>query len=803
MKASYNWLKDYVSFNISPAELADRLTSAGLEIELMISIGDDIKDIIIGEVLDVQKHPNADKLSLCNVDIGNEKLEIVCGASNVAKGQKVPVALVGVQLPNGIKIKKSKIRDVISHGMICSEKELGLSDESLGIMVLPDNVKIGKKFIDEMNVGDTIFEINITPNRPDCLSIIGIAREISCLLRLPLKLSENVLHEECENINSFISVENEAHHLCPRYTTRYIYDAKIEPSPFWLRQRLQSVGIRSINNIVDITNYVLIEYGHPLHAFDARLISGKTIKIRNAKQGEIFETLDGVKRELNQDMLVIADKEKAIALAGIMGGNNSGVKEDTKDIILESAFFDPSNIRNTSKKLDISSESSYRFERGTDYNGLVNASQRAASLMCSLAGAKIVQGSIDNYPVQFQQKKVNLRLEKVNNILGTTLSITEIENILVRLDFQPKKNSEGEVEFIVPSFRPDITREIDLIEEVARIYGYERIKSKVPEIPIMNNFLPESAVIINKIKNILSSCGFNEIVSYSFTDSVQFDKLNLKQDDIKRKAIKIKNPLTPEQSLMRTMLLSGILNIISNNLKHGNLNLKLFEISKVYIPEEGFELPYEEKCISIALTGKFLSGLDYKEIELDFFNLKGYLEILIENLGMENLKFKEYNHPSFHPNKCFSITNSKIPLGFGGELHPDVLENYEFKQPVFAMELSIDKIIALLTNKKKKFFKPFSIFPSIMRDLSLVVRDKVTHEEIINIINESEKKLIEEIRLFDIFKGKTIPDGFKSMGYRIVFRSHECTLKDEEIDKIVKKILDNLSGKLEVELRNK
>ncbi|MBI4650321.1 phenylalanine--tRNA ligase subunit beta [Candidatus Desantisbacteria bacterium] len=801
MKASYNWLREYVSFNITPNELADRLTMAGLEVESMQSIGDEIKQVIVGKVIQVEKHPNADKLSLCKVDTGSEILEIVCGAPNVAAGQKVPVALCGTELPGGLKIKKSKIRDVYSHGMICSQKELGLGEISSGIMVLPENVNIGKIFIDEMNLRDTILEINVTPNRPDCLSIIGIAREIACILRLPLNIPEIKIDEEPQDINISVTIENEAHYLCPRYTARVITGVKVSPSPFWLEQRLQSIGIRSINNIVDITNYILIEWGHPLHAFDARFISGNTIKIRQAKQGEKFETLDGVKRELTSEMLVIADKEKAIALAGVMGGGNSQIKDDTSTIILESAYFDMSSIRKTSKKLDLSTESSYRFERGTDINGLVNASLYASMLISKLADGKIAKGMIESYPKEFKNKIITLRPEKVNNILGTGLPVSEIENILVRLNFiLKKKDKEDEVDFIIPSFRHDINREIDLIEEVSRIYGYDKIKVHTPNIAISSTPQPLSVSITNKIKNTLVSCGMNEIISFSFVCEEQFNKICLSSDDKRRNAVKIRNPLTPEQNLMRTLLLPSLLNAAGYNFAHGNFNLKLFETGRVFLPEEGFELPYEETYLGILLTGNFSYGFDNTLHETDIYDLKGILEILTDSLNLDKSKIDKYSNPSFHPNKCLSLINSDILLGFGGEIHPDVLENYKFDHPVFAMEISIDKLIASLS-KDKKTFKPISIYPSIMRDMSLIVKENISHEELLGVIKESEKKLIEEIKLFDLYKGKNIPAGYKSMGYRLIFRSFDRTLKDEEIDKIMQKILNNLEQKLGITLR--
>ncbi|MBI5206991.1 MAG: phenylalanine--tRNA ligase subunit beta [Candidatus Firestonebacteria bacterium] len=802
MKVSYNWLREYVPFNISSEELAARLTSAGLEVEMIHNIGSELQEIIVGKVLSVQKHPNADKLSLCKVDIGEEKLDIICGASNVQKDQKVPVILIGSRLPDGTKINKTKIRDVYSYGMICSEKELGLSDNALGIMVLPEEINIGKKFIDEMSLKDTILEINVTPNRPDCLSIIGIAREISCLLRLPFIIPDYNLKEEEKDVFTFITINNHVPNLCPRYTARVIYDVNVAPSPLSMRQRLQSVGIRPINNIVDITNYILIEFGHPLHAFDLRFINGNVIQIRQAKQKEIFETLDKIKRELTSDMLVIGDDKNVIALAGIMGGHLSGIKDDTTSIILESAYFSPSSVRKTSKFLGLSTESSYRFERGTDINGLVNASKKAAFLINDLSGGKIARGMIDSYPHHLPQKTVSLRPLRVNKILGTSIPLTEIENILVRLNFIPNNIDKTDmIEFTVPSFRTDITREIDLIEEVARIFGYDRIKSTIPITALSNNSLPVIQNLINKVKNTLISQGINETISYSFISSLQYDKICLPLDDKKRHAIKIKNCLTPEQSLMRTLLLPSMMNTLDLNFKHGNFNLKFFEIGRVFLPEEGFELPYEEMYLIIALTGKFSSGWDTKEHEVDIFDLKGIMETLLNNVGLINCKFVKINYPSFNPNKCFSIVNSDITLGIGGEIHPDVLENYKFEQPIFTIELSIDKIMASISKLNEKVFQPLSIYPSVTRDLALLVKNSTTYEQIISVISESEKHLIEKIDLFDLFQGKSIEPGYKSMAFRIIFRSQKNTLQDEDINKIINKILLNLSKKLNVELR--
>jgi len=597
-----SWLKEYVDIDISPHELADKLTMAGLEVESLEYMGEGLEDLIVAQIVDINPHPNAQKLVLCNVTDGSKQYKIVCGATNMSVNDKVVLARPGTSLPpgnrfpEGLMIKTTKIRGELSEGMLCSEVEMGIGEDEEGIVIVPASKEIGKAIIDELGLDDYVIEFGIPPNRPDCLSVIGIAREVAAVLGTKVKYPKLGFSEEGENIEKLAKVEVLDSEGCLRYACRVITDVKITASPYWLKNRLERSGIRSINNIVDITNYVLLELGQPLHAFDYDLIAENRIKVRAAKNREVIETLDGVKRELTDEDLLICDAVKPIALAGVMGGSSTEVSEKTINVLIESAFFNPIRIRRTSKRNNLKSDSSYRFERKVDINGVVNALDRASELMNEIAGGTISKGRIDVYPNEIRTSEVKLSTKRVNDLLGTDIKPKEIKLIMGRLDIEAKQAHGDEISFKIPSFRVDITRDIDLIEELARHYGYNRIPLSLPSVAMTADGLKQKKVRENRLKQIFMSNGFLEVINYSFEDPEILSLFNLSRP------LKILNPITREGSVLRTSLLSGILRNISGNLKHRVQDIRIFEIGRVYIPNKN-GLPREINKITVGGTG--------------------------------------------------------------------------------------------------------------------------------------------------------------------------------------------------------
>ncbi|OGU04369.1 MAG: phenylalanine--tRNA ligase subunit beta, partial [Geobacteraceae bacterium GWC2_55_20] len=604
MKVTYNWLKEYVDFDLSPDQLADLLTMLGLEVEAMERLGEGFDDVVVALVEEKRQHPNADKLSLCRVNNGSEVLDVVCGAQNFKQGDMVALAQIGAVLPGDFKIKKSKIRGEESCGMLCSEKELGLADESAGIMVLPGSgLVLGTPLFSALGLKDTLFEIGLTPNRADCLSAVGIAREIAAKLGLQVRYPASAVVESGEAVESVIGVVVEAADLCPRYAARYISGCKISPSPEWLVKRLNAIGIRSINNVVDITNLVMMELGQPLHAFDCDRLAGKRIVVRRAGEGEPFTTLDGQQRALVQDDLVICDAERPVALAGVMGGLNSEIENTTTCILLESACFKPAAVRKTSKRLGLHTESSHRFERGIDIGGVARALDRAAALIVELAGGTMARGALDVYPGKCEPVSIPFRPERANSLIGIDLAREEILDILTRLECLVVEGAAGIVQVEPPSYRIDIEREIDLIEEVARLNGFDRIPASMPIARITSDRPSRHQQLEKRVRNILVDHGMNEIINFSFTDPGSAGKLMLREDDPRRNAIRLSNPLVDEQSVMRTTLLPGLLETVARNINFRSLDLSLFEMRRVYMPSAGDDMPTEPIFIVGAMTG--------------------------------------------------------------------------------------------------------------------------------------------------------------------------------------------------------
>ncbi|HQE05401.1 MAG: phenylalanine--tRNA ligase subunit beta [Tepidanaerobacter sp.] len=797
MLVPINWLKDFVDIPEDIDELSKRLTMTGSNVEGIEHWGRDIKNVVVGLITKVEKHPNADKLLVVQVDVGNEMLQVVTGATNIKEGDKVPVALHGSTIAGGKKIRASKLRDVESAGMLCSAEELNFDDHGLpkevqeGIFILPEDAPLGADIKEYLNLEDTVIDFEITPNRPDCLSILGMAREVAASFKLDLHIPEIRLREEGEKkAEDVAEIRIEAEDLCNRYVARVVEDVVIRPSPLWMQRRLQTAGVRPINNIVDITNYVMLELGQPLHAFDYDRIGGGSIIVRRGRPGEKMETLDGITRELTENMLVIADANKALAVAGVMGGADSEITPSTTRILLESANFLGSSIRQTSRQLGLRSESSMRFEKGIDPNLCLKAADRACELIEELGAGKVLKGYVDVFPGTCYPKAVRFSPDKINKVLGTDISSDEMVDILERLEI--KVNSYEDVfEAIVPTFRMDITQEADIVEEIARIYGYDRLPITLPEGNVTHGRLNEKQKFLDEIREFMVYKGYSEIYTFSFVSPKVFDKINAPEDSNLRQAISLLNPLGEDHSIMRTTLIPNMLDVISFNLNRKLDELELFEVGAAYLPEKLplEELPHENKRISIGTCGD----------AVDFYVLKQVIESLFYRLQIQNYKFEQSRHFAFHTGRCARITIDDEVIGYAGEIHPDVLENYEISKKVYLAELDLDIILDKASRKIE--FKPLPKFPSSDRDLAIVVDEKVLAADVITVIREIGGKLLEEVELFDVYQGSQIESGYKSMAFSLVFRAEDRTLTDKEVNDIMERITAGLEEKFDASLR--
>lgn len=797
MNVTLNWLKTYIDFDFSTDVLADKLTMLGIEVESIKELGTALNGVVVGKVISIIPHPNADKLVLCQVDIGEkDTIQIVCGAPNVQQGMFAPVATIGTDLPTGISIKRAKLRGEESHGMLCSEKELGISEDATGLMELSADIPTGTSFTQALGMDDTVLELEITPNRPDCLSLIGVAREIRAETGNTIKLPDVNVQEDDTDISDITSVTIDAPDLCPRYAARVIRGVKIGESPAWLKQRLESVGIGVINNIVDVTNFVLMEYGQPLHAFDYNKLGENRIVVRRAGEGEILTTLDEEERKLTPEMLVIADATKPVALAGIMGGYDTEITDTTCDVLLESANFDPSSVRATAKALGMNTEASYRFERGADPEAVIPAIDRATQLIVQLTGGTVCQGTIDEYLGKSELLQIQLRPERVNFILGTEIDADEIKQILSRLGFGIDTSQlDGSIyQVSVPTFRRDITREIDLIEEIARVHGYDNIPTTLPkgDIPIPSiNTLDE---VHRRIKHYLLGSGMMEAINYSFCHPNCFDKVRLADDNPLRDALKLQNPLSPEMSILRTTLLPSLLENAQHNHNHQIDSIALFEMSAVFLNGD------EPARIAGILAGEIGGGVYGNPYHPpDFFDIKGVVEGALETCGIADFSFAITDVPTFHPSRNAEVLMGDQRIGILGEAHPVVLDNYELPYKAYLFELDLEKIADAADFSKR--FEPIPIYPSVLRDLAIVVDQDMPSDMPINIIYSTGGKLVESVRLFDVYGGDQVQEGKKSLAYTITYHSATETLTDKEVNDLHDKVVESLNQELGAELR--
>jgi phenylalanyl-tRNA synthetase beta chain len=797
MNVTLNWLKAYIDFEFSPSELADRLTMLGVEVESVKHLGTELEGVIVGSVTSIRPHPNADKLVLCQVDTGEtEELQIVCGAPNAREGMLAPVATIGATLPVGLTIKRAKLRGETSQGMLCSEKELGLSDDAAGLMELSTDIPLGTPLSEALGLDDVVFELEITPNRPDCLSLIGVAREIRAETGNPLKLPTVDLQESGINIRDLTSVTIGAPDLCPRYAARVIQGVKVTESPAWLQQRLESVGIGVINNIVDATNFVLMEYGQPLHAFDYHKLAENRIVVRRARDNEQITALDEVARELTSDMLVIADAEKPVALAGIMGGYDSEITETTCDVLLESAYFNPLSIRATAKALGISTEASYRFERGADPGAVLAALDRAAQLIAELTGGTICDGIVDVYPGQQPLTEIQLRPERVNFVLGTTIEAAEMVQILDRLGFDV--DATGKVyQVVVPTFRSDVTREIDLIEEIARVYGYDNIPTTLPKGDIPVPAPTPKTEARRRIKHFLLAAGMMEAVNYSFCDPNCFDKIRLNADDPLRNTLQLRNPLSPEMSVLRTTLTPGLLENAQHNRNHQIDTIALFEIGGVFVHDGEEKEPERVTGVLAGQIGEGVYSDPYRHP--DFFDIKGLVEGMLEVCGVVDWTLQKTDAPTFHPGRNAEVLLGNRQIGFFGEVHPEVLENYDLPYKAYLFEFDLEGLADAATFAKR--FEPISIYPKVARDLAIVVDKETLSDMPTELIYTTGGDAVDSVRLFDVYEGEQVPEGKKSLAYTITYHSATETLTDKAVNTLHDEVVKCLNRELGAELR--
>lgn len=788
MNLSMKWLSDYVTLDTTVKDFCAAMTMSGSKVEVATEEGSEIKNVVVGKLLSVVPHENSDHLVVCQVDVGQEQpIQIVTGAPNVKAGDIVPVALCGAELPNGVKIKKGKLRGVESNGMLCSLGELGLTVHDFpyaiadGIFLIQEDCQIGQDIHEAIGLNDTSVEFEITSNRPDCLSVTGLAREAAATYHVPLNLKKPTFQGIDGNIQDELQVEIQNKEKCPRYAAGIVKNVKIAPSPRWMRERLRASGVRPINNLVDITNYVMLEYGQPMHAFDLRYVKDGKIVVRNAAEGETITTLDSVTRTLSPEMLVIADAEKPIAVAGVMGGEYSGIMEDTNTVVFESAYFEPVQVRRTAKKLGMRTDASARYEKGLDPEGCLRTLERAFELVELLGAGEPVRTHIDLNYNEKQRNRIPFDPEWINKFLGTDISREEMCDTMKMLEIEV----DGDT-CISPSFRIDLERPADLAEEVVRIYGYNNIPSTVIK-GIANASLTPKQKFRRTLENATVAVGCYGILTYSFISPKYFDKIALPADSSLRKTVVISNPLGEDTSVMRTTTLPSMLETLSLNYKNRNAAVALYEIGKEYLPTAPDKLPEEPDRLTIGMYGD----------DADFFTLKGMVETILETAGLHDCTYKACGTDApfgeicaLHPGRSAVIYAGETPIGYLGEVHPTVQKNYEIGTRTYVAKLLIDEMQPLAQTEIT--YQPLPKFPAITRDLSLVCADEVPVGDLQAAMKKAVGNILEQITLFDVYKGEQIAAGMKSVSFSIRMRSHEGTLTDEQADAAMKRVLKTL-----------
>ncbi len=790
MKLPLSWLSDYLTIDVSAKEYSDRMTMSGSKVEGFEEIGNDYTNVVSGKITEIKKHENADSLCICQVDIGEKTIQVVTAAKNVNAGDIVPVALPGAVLHGGIKIKSGNLRGEVSDGMFCSHEELGLDISDVpgavdgGVAIFPTDFKVGEDVKKLLNVSETVVDFEITSNRPDCLSIIGLARESAVTFNVPFSIPKVSVKELAGgSVTDMVKVSVKDSVLCPRYTMKAVKNVKIAPSPSWMQHRLKSAGIRPINNIVDITNYVMLEYGQPMHAFDARFIDGNEIVVRRALKDEIITTLDDEERALDDSMLVICDQKKPIAVAGVMGGANSDIKDDTATVLFESANFLRSSVRLTAKRLGMRTESSARYEKGLDPNTTISAVLRACQLVEELGAGEVVGGLIDIDNSDHTPNILPYRTDYIRNFIGANINDKFMADTLTALDFKIKGDK-----IEVPSYRSDVEGEADVAEEVARMYGYGKIPSTLLSGEATRGGLTKVQKLENLVKRTLCAQGYYEIKTYSFYSPKALDMI--KAPESKRNYISILNPLGEDTSIMRTSTVPGMLEVLARNYNHKNKDVKFFEIGKIYLPKDKIEdLADEKKIITLGAYGN-----------VDFYDVKGAVEELFDKLSIKNYEFITASpEPIAHPGKSAEILINTKSSGKLYSVHPDVLDNFEIPCECFVCEIELDKVLSASSDNKR--YKSVSKVPAVTRDIAMLLDKDICVSEIEKIIKKCSSSLLDSIELFDVYTGSQIPEGKKSVAYSVSLRGENKTLSDSEVNTVFDKILSNLSKELGAELR--
>ena len=791
MLVSLKWLKDYIDFDLTAQELADRLTMSGLEVDEIKTITPKFSGVVVAEILSVSPHPKADKLSLCSVTDGTETYPVVCGAKNIKAGDLVPLARVGAVIPGGYTIKSTVLRGEQSDGMLCSEAELEIGDDASGIMQLPAGMKPGIPLEAALDLGDTVLDVSITPNRSDCLSMIGMAREVAALTGGTIKMPSIEIEESNEDIGSLSSVTIVDADLCPRYSARMIKNVKIGDSPVWMKVRLEAAGMRAINNVVDVTNFVMLEMGQPLHAFDFRFLEEGRIVVRKSKDGEEFVSLDEKSHILPAGTVLICDGKKPVAIGGIMGGLNSEVKEDTQVIFLESAYFNPSSIRRSARRLAMPTDAAFRFERGIDPEGVIRALNRAAQLISLYSGGAVCKNYIDAYPQKIQAvQNIPLRQERIREIVGMAIDSEDVMRILKSLDMTVLDEGGGKYLVTPPTFRVDIEREIDLIEEVVRMYGYDRVPVTVPAVSVNEMDVIPRIALEERIRQLLTGGGYSEIINYSFTTPASADGLLLPPDDERRRFVVIKNPLTEDQSVMRTTMSYGLLETLKKNMNNASFNLKIFEIGRIFLKRGDGDLPEEQNILAGLLSGKTSEDLWGLKVNVDFYDLKGCLENVFYDLKLEQRRYcAEMSEPFLHPGQSCNLYVNDTKIGFMGQVHPDALEKMDIRSNAYLFEINLDVFEKQLDPRIR--YREISKFPAVTRDVAFVVPVSMEADKMLEIVLTQREDLLENVGIFDIYAGKGLDEGTKSLGLRFSYRAPDRTLTDAEINSIHERIVDS------------
>ncbi len=797
MLVPYNWLKDYVDFDYSADELAEKLTMAGLEVETVVKHGEEISGVVVGDVRSVRPHPNADRLVLCDVDVGGQVLEIVCGADNMKAGDKVPVAIHGATLPGDVKIRKGKIRGVTSQGMLCSEIELKLGDDAEGIMILPSQLDVGTDLNAALALDEPILDVQVMPNRGDWASMTGLAREVAVFAGTSLKMPEPSFRKGEAPIDSLTSVQIDDPEMCPRYAARIIRGVRVAPSPQWMQDRLIKGGLRPINNVVDATNYVLMELGQPLHAFDYDRLAENRIVVRRARQAERIVTLDGEERALFPDILVIADAVKPVALAGVMGGKDPEVNDATVNVFIESAFFDPGTIRRGSKKLGLSTEASYRFERGTDPEMVLTAADRAAGLIQELAGGELARGIIDNYPQPLEPVELVLRPARANALLGTDIPAQDMADMLGKLGFAVTARDE-QLAVTVPSHRHDARREADLIEEVARVQGYDRIPSTSPRAPVELPRRNEEFSLQRKTTDALLSLGMTQTITLSFSSPEDMERIGYTGS--LDQMVALLNPMSEKQGSLRASLIPGIIRTLERNLRHGRSDCTIFEIGRVFAARSPGEQPDEMLMVAGAAMGNVTAHhWDTPGTAVDFFYLKGIVESLLNGLLCRDIGFRKGSHPALSENATAEICVGDNTCGSIGEVRKAVLQRFNIEEPAVLFELDLDSLRPHTGTPRSH--EPIPKFPPSRRDLAVIVADHVQAEDLTALVRNTGGHLLRDVTLFDLYRGPQVPPGMKNIAFSIKYLASDRTLTDEEVNALHQKIVEALVVKFHARLR--